>query len=55
MVYGGSVKGKDGSEIVGFKATKKINRLDYNISFDSEGIGIGKDVIITLYLEFKNN
>ncbi|MEA4918352.1 YceI family protein [Proteiniphilum sp.] len=55
VVYGGSVKGKDGSEIVGFKATKKINRLDYNISFDSEGIGIGKDVIITLYLEFKNN
>lgn len=55
VVYGGMMKGKDGLEIVGFTATNKINRLDYNIAFDPEGLGIGKDVFITLFLEFKNN
>lgn len=55
VVYGGVVKGEDGSEVVGFTAKNKINRLDYNIAFDPEGLGIGKDVFITLFLEFKNN
>lgn len=53
--YGGAVKGEDGSEVVGFTAKNKINRLDYNIAFDPDGAGIGKDVFITLFLEFKNN
>lgn len=55
VVYGGTAKGQDGSEIVGFTAKNKINRLDYNIAFDPDGLGIGKDVYITLFLEFKNN
>lgn len=53
--YGGMSKGEGGSEVVGFTAKSKINRLDYNIAFDPDGLGIGKDVFITLFLEFKNN
>lgn len=55
VVYGGTLKGEDGSEVVGFIAKNKIDRLDYKIAFDPEGTGIGKDVFITLFLEFKNN
>lgn len=55
VVYGGQAKGENGTEIIGFTATHKINRLDYNIAFDPDGVGIGKDVFITLFLEFKNN
>lgn len=55
VVYGGTVKGQDGSEVIGFTAKNKINRLDYNVAFDPDGAGIGKDVYITLFLEFKNN
>ena len=53
VVYGGSVKGEDGSEVVGFIAKNTINRLDYNVAYDPDGAGIGKDVHIVLYLEFK--
>src|SRR5690554_2902082 len=51
--YGGLIKGDDGSEVVGFIAKSSINRLDYNIAYDPDGAGIGKDVHIVLYLEFK--
>ena len=51
--YGGLVKGDDGSETVGFIAKNSINRLDYNVAYDPDGAGIGKDVHIVLYLEFK--
>lgn len=54
VVYGGTVKGEDGSETVGFIAKSKIDRLDYHISYDPDGMGIGKEVAITLYLEFKS-
>lgn len=54
VMYGGSVKGKDGTESVGFIAKNMINRLDYNIAYDPDGLGIGKEVAITLYLEFKS-
>jgi len=53
VVYGGSVVGQNGTEVVGFIAKNTINRLDYNINYDSDGAGIGKEVHITLYLEFK--
>lgn len=53
VVYGGLVKGDDGSEVVGFIAKNTINRIDYNIAYDPDGAGIGKDVHIVLYLEFK--
>ena len=53
VVYGGLVKGDDGSEVIGFIAKNTINRLDYNIAYDPDGAGIGKDVHIVLYLEFK--
>lgn len=51
--YGGLVKGDDGSETLGFIAKKSIDRLDYNITADPDGIGIGTEVHIVLYLEFK--
>jgi polyisoprenoid-binding protein YceI len=53
--YGGVVKEQAGSEVMGFTARNKINRLDYNVAFDPDGAGIGKDIYITLFLEFKNN
>lgn len=55
VMYGGLVKGENGVEVIGFTAKNKINRLDYNIAFDPDGAGIGKDIFITLFLEFKNN
>ena len=54
VVYGGVVKGEDGSETAGFIAKNKINRLDYNVAYDPDGAGIGKEVAITLFLEFKS-
>ena len=51
--YGGLVKGDDGSEVVGFIAKNTINRIEYNVAYDPDGAGIGKDVHIVLYLEFK--
>ena len=54
MVYGGTVKEQDGSETIGFIAKNKINRLDYHAAYDPAGLGIGKEVAITLYLEFKS-
>lgn len=53
VVYGGTVKGQDGAETAGFIAKNKINRLDYHVAYDPDGLGIGKEVAITLYLEFK--
>ena len=54
VYYGGVVKGENGAETVGFIAKNTINRLDYNVAYDPDGLGIGKDVAITLYLEFKS-
>ena len=53
VVYGGTVKGQDGTETAGFIAKNKINRIDYHVAYDPDGLGIGKEVAITLYLEFK--
>ena len=53
VVYGGTVKGQDGTETAGFIAKNKINRIDYHVAYDPDGLGIGKEVVITLYLEFK--
>ena len=55
VVYGGTVKGQDGTETAGFIAKNKINRLDYHVAYDPDGLGIGKEVAITLYLEFKRS
>ena len=52
--YGGTTKGRNGEEIIGFIAKNTINRFDYNVSYDPELSSIGKDVHITLYLEFKS-
>lgn len=54
VVYGGSVKGEDGTETIGFIAKNTINRFDYNVAYDPNSTTIGKDVVITLYLEFKS-
>lgn len=53
VVYGGSVVDSNGTEIVGFVANNTINRLDYNILYGQDGAGVGTDVYITLFLEFK--
>lgn len=52
VVYGGIAKDHSGNAKAGFHATTTINRLDYNIQSDPSGKGIGKDVAITLDLEF---
>lgn len=52
--YGGVTKDGKGVEIIGFIAKHTINRFDYNVAYDPELKSIGKDVDITLYLEFKN-
>ncbi len=54
VTYGGVVKGDDGTETLGFIAKNTINRVDYNVAYDPDGAGIGKDVAITLFLEFKS-
>lgn len=51
--YGGSIVGRDGVEVVGFIAENTINRLDYNISYGPDGAGVGTDIHLTLFLEFK--
>ena len=51
VVYGGTATAQ-GTTKAGFGATTTINRLDYNIKYDPTGAGIGKDVKITLNLEF---
>lgn len=52
VVYGGTAKDQQGNTKAGFMATTSINRLDYNIKYDPTGMGIAKDVKITLNLEF---
>ena len=52
VVYGGTAKDQQGNTKAGFLATTKINRLDYNVSYDPTGAGIAKDVLITLNLQF---
>ncbi|WP_256002843.1 YceI family protein [Pedobacter deserti] len=52
VVFGGTAKDQQGNTKAGFMATTTINRLDYNIKYDPSGMGVGKDVKITLNLEF---
>lgn len=52
VIYGGTAKDHSGNTKAGFHATATINRLDYNIKYDPSGQGIGKNVAITLDLEF---
>lgn len=56
VVYGGSVKDGYGNLKAGFKATATINRFDYNLRWnaltEAGGMTVGKDVHITLLLEF---
>lgn len=52
VVMNGPVKGKNGGDIYGFTAKTTINRFDYGVAYDPERKSVGKDVHITLYLEF---
>lgn len=52
VVYGGTAKDQQGNTKAGFTATTSINRLDYNIKYDPTGAGVGKDIKVTLNLEF---
>ena len=52
VVMNGPVKGKNGGDIYGFSAKTTINRFDYGVAYDPELKSVGKDVHITLYLEF---
>ncbi|MDR6783588.1 polyisoprenoid-binding protein YceI [Pedobacter africanus] len=52
VVYGGTAKDQQGNTKAGFTATTTVNRLDYNIKYDPTGAGVGKEVKVTLNLEF---
>jgi len=52
VVYGGTIKDQQGNTKVGFLATTRINRLDYNVNYDPSGAGIVKEVKVTLNLQF---
>jgi polyisoprenoid-binding protein YceI len=56
VVYGGTVKDGYGNIKMGFKATAVINRFDYGLKWntltEAGGATVGKDVSITLNLEF---
>lgn len=52
VTYGGTAKDQQGNTKAGFMATATINRLDYNIKYDPTGMGVGKDINITLNLQF---
>ncbi len=52
VVHGGTITDQKGNTKAGFLATTKINRLDYNVNYDPTGAGVGKDVHITLNLQF---
>lgn len=49
--HGGTAKSEKGEKI-GLKAQTTINRFDYNINYDPTAAGIGKDVNITVHLQF---
>lgn len=54
--YNGSIVDPRGSTREGFKATTSINRFDYGVSWDKTldagGLVVGKEVDITLLMEF---
>lgn len=52
VVFGGTTKDQQGNTKAGFSANTTINRLDYNIKFDPTGMGVGKEIKISLNLEF---
>lgn len=56
VTYGGTVKDPWGNTKAGFKAKGTINRFDYNLKWntltEAGGAVVGKDVEITLNLEF---
>ncbi|MGI6073919.1 MAG: YceI family protein [Fermentimonas sp.] len=53
--YGGTAENKNGEQVVGFVAKSTINRFDYKVAGDPDGLAIAKDVEIILYLEFKKS
>ena len=56
VTYGGTIKDGYGNTKAGFKATTIINRFEYGLKWnaltEAGGITVGKDVTITLRLEF---
>lgn len=56
VVFGGIIKDPWGNTKAGFKATGAINRFDYNLKWntltEAGGAVVGKEVTITLNLEF---
>lgn len=52
VTFGGTIKDEQGNTRSGFSASSTINRLDYHIKYDPTGTSVGKDVTISLNLEF---
>jgi polyisoprenoid-binding protein YceI len=56
VVHGGTLKDGRGNMKAGFKATAVINRFDYNLKWnavtEAGGLTVGKDVTVTLNLQF---
>ncbi|SMP17334.1 YceI family protein [Chryseobacterium profundimaris] len=51
VTFGGVTKNQKGKEVMGFQASFKVNRLDYNIKYDPTGAGVAKEVDVDLYFE----
>ncbi len=56
VTYGGTAKDGNGNTKAGFKATAVVNRFDYGLKWnnltEAGGMTVGKDVTISLRLEF---
>lgn len=52
VVFGGTAKDQQGNTKAGFTVSTVVNRLDYNIKYDPTGMGVAKDIKVTLNLEF---
>lgn len=53
LVYGGKAANDGfGNEKLGFQATTTIDRTAFNINYDPTGMGVAKDVSLTVNLEF---
>jgi polyisoprenoid-binding protein YceI len=59
VVFGGTIKDPWGNMKAGFKATTAINRFEYGLKWnalpEAGGATVGKEVDITLNLEFTQN
>ncbi|HEY3250738.1 MAG TPA: YceI family protein [Ignavibacteria bacterium] len=58
VIYNGTAKGMDGTDVAGFEITGKINRFDYGLHWnaltETGGFAVGSDVKLEIFAEMKN-